>query len=281
MPSSSPWPATPKGIEALGPKVSGPASDLIEHGAAQRVVQEVLAPVGGPADRRTRTDSQPLHSYDSPIKHSTRNPLMHKLTRTILITAAFAGTAVLTAGTGVAVGAMDHHRQTGEPSTQESPRSLIDRTPGLVQPAVLTVDRSIGRRRASQEVRLAQQLYTFWNTGQQKYLDAAVSPYFKDNTLPGGRPQGPTGPAFASKNFRTAVPDLTCELADLLITGDKITARLVFRGHFTGTFDGVRGKGQEVRFNAIDIQHVGADKIVEDWHIEDNETLLSQLGVTG
>ncbi|MER6330977.1 ester cyclase [Streptomyces sp. NPDC001034] len=207
---------------------------------------------------------------------------MHKLTRTILITAAaLVGAAALTAGAGMAVGAMDYHRQAAEPSSQASPRSLIDRTPGLVQPAALTVDRSIGRRRASQEVHLAQQLYTFWNTGEQKYLDAAVGPRFKDNTLPAGRPQGPTGPAFASKNFRAAVPDLSCELADLLITGDKITARLVFRGHFTGTFDGVHGKGQQVRFDAIDIQHAGTDKIVEDWHIEDNATLLSQLGVTG
>lgn len=126
---------------------------------------------------------------------------------------------------------------------------------------------------------LAQQLYTFWNTGQQKYLDAAISPQFKDNTLPAGRPQGPAGPVFASKNFRTAVPDLTCELSDVLVTGDKITARMVFHGHFTGTFNGVQGKGQNVDFNAIDIQHVGTDKIIEDWHIEDNQTLLSQLGV--
>ncbi|MFF5407015.1 ester cyclase [Streptomyces misionensis] len=206
---------------------------------------------------------------------------MHKLTRTVLVTAAaLAGAAALTAGTGMAVGAMDYRGQAGEPSTPASSRALVDRTPGLVQPAALTVDRSIGRRRAAQEVHLAQRLYTFWNTGEQKYLDAAVSPHFKDNTLPAGRPQGPTGPAFASKNFRAAVPDLTCELADLLVAGDKITARLVFRGHFTGTFDGVRGKGQQVHFNAIDIQHVGTDKIVEDWHIEDNETLLNQLGAS-
>lgn len=61
--------------------------------------------------------------------------------------------------------------------------------------------------------------------------------------------------------------------------GDKITARLVFRGHFTGTFGKVKGKGQAVEFNAIDIQHVGDDRITEDWHIEDNQTLLGQLGI--
>ncbi|MEU8514598.1 ester cyclase [Kitasatospora sp. NPDC048722] len=161
------------------------------------------------------------------------------------------------------------------------PQRLIDRSPDLVQPKSLTVDRSIGARRAAQEVHLAQQLYTFWNTGQRRYLDAAVAPEFKDNTLPAGRPQGPAGPLFASRSFRAAVPDLTCELSDVLVAGDRITARLVFRGHFTGTFNGVRGTGRSVDFNAIDIQHVGTDRIVEDWHIEDNQTLLTQLGVSG
>ncbi|MBP0453285.1 ester cyclase [Kitasatospora sp. RG8] len=155
---------------------------------------------------------------------------------------------------------------------------LVDRTPGLVQPRALTVDGSLPARRAAQEIRLAQQLYTFWNTGEQRYLDSAVDPGFRDNTLPEGRPQGPAGPAFASRTFRAAVPDLSCELSDLLITGDRITARLVFRGHFTGTFNGVRGQGQRVEFNAIDIQHVGTVRIIEDWHIEDNQALLAQLG---
>ncbi|MFF2747177.1 ester cyclase [Kitasatospora sp. NPDC058048] len=197
--------------------------------------------------------------------------------RTLIRTAAvLAAAAGLAGGTAAAAPVHDsgHHD-----SARDWPQRLIDRSPGLVQPKALTADRSIGARRAAQEVHLAQQLYTFWNTGQQRYLDAAISPRFRDNTLPPGRPQGPAGPAFASKNFRAAVPDLTCELSDVLISGDRITARLVFRGHFTGTFDGVRGQGQNIEFNAIDIQHVGADRITEDWHIEDNATLLAQLGV--
>ncbi|MEU4302494.1 ester cyclase [Kitasatospora aureofaciens] len=206
--------------------------------------------------------------------------------RTLTRTAAVAATvAALAAGTAAAapVPAPSSARHDGnpEPASHSWPQRLLDRSPDLVQPKSLTVDRSIGARRAAQEVRLAQQLYTFWNTGRQRYLDAAISPQFRDNTLPPGRPQGPAGPLAASKTFRAAVPDLTCELSDVLVTGDRITARLVFRGHFTGTFNGVRGEGQSVEFNAIDIQHVGTDRIVEDWHIEDNQTLLTQLGIHG
>ncbi|MER7674843.1 ester cyclase [Kitasatospora sp. NPDC096128] len=199
------------------------------------------------------------------------------LTRTA---AAVAAVASLAAGTAAAAPVPSHDGDRHRPAPAW-PQNLIDRSPDLVQPKSLTADRSLGTRRAAQEVHLAQQLYTFWNTGQQRYLDAAVSPRFRDNTLPPGRPQGPAGPLFASRNFRVAVPDLTCELSEVLVTGDRITARLVFRGHFTGTFAGVRGQGQSVDFNAIDIQHVGTDRIVEDWHIEDNEALSAQLGVHG
>ncbi|WP_051831164.1 MULTISPECIES: ester cyclase [Streptomyces] len=198
--------------------------------------------------------------------------------RPVRTAAVAAALAALLGGTAAAAPA---HSPAHHPAAQSWPQHLVDRSPDLVQPKALTVDRSLGARRAAQEVHLAQQLYTFWNTGQQKYLDAAISPGFRDNTLPPGRPQGPTGPVLASRAFRAAVPDLTCELSEVLVTGDRITARLVFRGHFTGTFDGVRGKGQSIEFNAIDIQHVGTDRIVEDWHIEDNTALLAQLGVTG
>ena len=51
--------------------------------------------------------------------------------------------------------------------------------------------------------------YDFWNTGDEALLQEAIAPNFIDHTLPPGRPQGPQGPAFASRRFRAAVPDLS------------------------------------------------------------------------
>jgi hypothetical protein len=50
--------------------------------------------------------------------------------------------------------------------------------------------------------------YEFWNTGDEALLKEAIADSFTDHTLPPGRPQGPEGPAFASRHFRAAVPDL-------------------------------------------------------------------------
>ncbi|CAH0290040.1 ester cyclase [Rhodococcoides fascians] len=160
-----------------------------------------------------------------------------------------------------------------------SDRPLVDSAADLVAPGTVNVGDAPVTDRTREIVRIAQTLYTFWNTGDTAYLDRAVDPRFVDNTLPPGRPQGPAGPVAASDTFRAAVPDLTCELADLYVTGDTFTARLIFRGHFTGTYDGRTGTGQPIDFGAIDIQHVGDARIDADWHLEDNLTFLQQAGL--
>jgi predicted ester cyclase len=147
----------------------------------------------------------------------------------------------------------------------------------LVKPQSMTIDQSIDKTQAEQMVRAARLFYTFWNTGDSIYLDAVISPKFIDNTLPNGRPQGPDGLKFASVNFRKAVPDLTCSLKDLLVVGDKITARMVFHGTFKGEFMNHAPTNKPIEFFAIDILQIKNGRLVEDWHLEDNLTLMQQL----
>jgi predicted ester cyclase len=149
----------------------------------------------------------------------------------------------------------------------------------LPQPQSMTIDGSLPKARADAEILAARRFYAFWSTGDTSYLDAAIAPTFTDRTLPKGRPQGPTGPAFASKSFRAAVPDLLCEVQQLIVAGDRVVAHLRFRGHFTGSFNGQKGAGQEVDFIATDILRVQDGRITDNWHLEDNLTLLQQLGV--
>ncbi len=102
---------------------------------------------------------------------------------------------------------------------------------------------------------------------------------FVDKTPPEGRKQGPEGALLASRAFRTAVPDLSCEVEQMIVAGDRVVSHLHFRGHFTGTFGKLKGKGQQVDFIATDIYQVRNNKIIANWHLEDNLTLMKQLGV--
>jgi predicted ester cyclase len=125
----------------------------------------------------------------------------------------------------------------------------------------------------------ARAFYRFWNTGDATLLATALAPGFTDRTLPPGRPQGPAGPAVASARFRAAVPDLTVELRKMVVANDLVTVHMVFRGHFTGRFGGTQGKGQAVEFIATDLLRIANGRITDNWHIEDNLTLLTQMGI--
>ena len=149
----------------------------------------------------------------------------------------------------------------------------------LIQPTALIADTSLSKSARESLTLPARRYDTFWQTGDERLAKAALSSAFIDHTLPKGRAQGPEGPLMASKTFRSAVPDLTCEIEQMIVAGDRITAFLHFRGHFTGTFDGRAAQGQTVDFIAMDIYRVRNGLIAEDWHLEDNLTLMQQLGI--
>ena len=152
----------------------------------------------------------------------------------------------------------------------------------LPVPKSVVTDRSIPEPQREAMALAARRYYAFWDTGDVAYANAALAPDFVDRNLPAGRPQGPEGPVFASKNFRTAVPDLHVEIEEMLIVSDRVIGRLRFTGHFTGTFGqgaaARQGDGRAIDFTAIDIYRIANGRIAENWHLEDNLTLLQQLG---
>jgi predicted ester cyclase len=160
--------------------------------------------------------------------------------------------------------------------------SAVDSLP---EPKSVVTDRSIPASKREAMLLAARRYWAFWDTGDVLYANAALAPDFVDRTLPPGRPQGRDGPLFASKNFRTAVPDLHVEVEEMLIVGDRVIGRLRFTGHFTGLFGSGaaarQGDGRAIEFIATDIYRIVDGRIAENWHLEDNLTLLQQLGAVG
>jgi predicted ester cyclase len=119
----------------------------------------------------------------------------------------------------------------------------------------------------------------FWNTGEARYAEAGLAQNFVDRTFPSGRPEGLKGVLEASKNFRAAIPDLRAEIEELLVVNDRAVVRYIFTGHFTGRFKDLKGDGREISFRAVDIYRVQNGQISDNWHLEDNLSLMQQLGV--
>ncbi|HWL87234.1 MAG TPA: ester cyclase [Polyangiaceae bacterium] len=156
-------------------------------------------------------------------------------------------------------------------------------TPALATDSVkvndLVVATPIPDAQREATVKAARAFYDFWNTGDEAFLKQAIAPNFTDRTLPPGRPQGPDGPAFASRQFRTAVPDLKVTVDKMIVAGDFVTVHMKFTGHFSGKFGQTQGKNQPIAFIATDLIKVANGRVTDNWHIEDNLTLLQQMGI--
>ena len=131
---------------------------------------------------------------------------------------------------------------------------------------------------ASAMLALAESYYGFWNSGSTALFDAAVSPAYIDRTLPSERAQGPAGLAQAVAAFFEAFPNGRVHVLQQVITGNRIVSHLRVTGRFTGLRKECQGEGQRIDYLATDIMRVADGRIVENWHVEDHETLNRQLG---
>lgn len=133
---------------------------------------------------------------------------------------------------------------------------------------------------ASRLVDLAATYYGFWNNGSAALFEGTVSPSYTDQTLPVGRQQGPSGVADAGAAFFTAFPDGGVKILQQMLVGDRIVSHLRVTGTFTGSRKGVDGAGQAIDYLATGIMRVADGLIVENWHVEDHETLHRQLAAS-
>lgn len=146
------------------------------------------------------------------------------------------------------------------------------------QPLELVVSAHTSESELLALLRPVNAFYGFWQNRSPALLAEATGPDFIDHTLPAGRPQGPAGPAAASKGFLQAVPDLKVTVVQRLVVEDRVVSHLRFTGHFSGSFAGRSGAGQPVDFIATDIVRVRNGRITDNWHLEDNLTFLQQIG---
>jgi len=126
---------------------------------------------------------------------------------------------------------------------------------------------------------VARVFYAAFASGDVASLDAAFASDWRDNTLPPGRPPGLAGMKGAITALRAGVPDLACKVEDFVVEGDRVVARITFSGQNRGGFLGKPPNGAPIRFIAFDIHRIEGGRIVESWHLEDNLTVLTQLGI--
>ncbi len=78
--------------------------------------------------------------------------------------------------------------------------------------------------------------------------------------------------------FFAALPDLTTTMEDLVISGDRVVGRFVYRGTHTGELMGIPASGNAVEMRSIDIWRLEDGMFVEHWDELNLMQVFQQVG---
>jgi len=120
------------------------------------------------------------------------------------------------------------------------------------------------------------------NANNLDALNTIVADDLVGHSLMPGFPAGLEGAKQVHQMAVIAFPDFHATIEDLIAEGDKVVARMTFRGtHTGGEFMGIPPSGRTFAFSATSIFRIADGKIVEHWGEEDALGWLQQLGAMG
>ena len=80
--------------------------------------------------------------------------------------------------------------------------------------------------------------------------------------------------------YKTASPDMSATVEDVIAEGDKVVTRVRLRGTHQGEVEEFGpATGRQVEAEGLSLHRVEGGKIVEEWNSYDNLSLLQQLGL--
>ena len=98
----------------------------------------------------------------------------------------------------------------------------------------------------------------------------------------GRRPDEPGGFEGVKRTMlwlATVFSDQRWEIHDLLGEGDLVAVRLTHHGRHTGNLMGIPPTGREVAYEYVQFLRFRDGKVIEQWSVRDDMTLMRQLGV--
>ena len=119
-----------------------------------------------------------------------------------------------------------------------------------------------------------------WNNGELELLDDLIDEHYINHS-PGGSAAPVPGPAGLKPiiaAMRSGFPDLHYAIRDLVITEDKIVARVVMTATLLGKLWDLHPNGRRIEVSQINIEHVKNGKITDHWRLTDELSMMKQLG---
>lgn len=132
---------------------------------------------------------------------------------------------------------------------------------------------------AEENKAVARRAYELLDTRNIEGLKSLVDPAFVDHNPYPGQGPGVDGALEVVGMFLKAFPDFGHRIEEQIAEGDKVMTRYVWWGTHWGEMAGIAPTGKRVEVAGIEIFRIKSGKIAEVWRLEDNLSLMQQLGV--
>lgn len=113
-------------------------------------------------------------------------------------------------------------------------------------------------------------------------VEALAEVTHPDVTSRGRRPDEPVGFDGVKKTMlwlATVFADQRWEVHDVLGDGDTVAVRVTHHGRHVGDLMGIAPTGREVAYQYVHFLRFRDGKVIEQWSVRDDMTLMRQLGV--
>ena len=117
-----------------------------------------------------------------------------------------------------------------------------------------------------------------FNRGNLGLADELVSGNYVWHGPGGTDVRGPEGFKQVASMYRTAFPDASLTIEDIIAEGDKVVIRWTARGTHQCELMGVAPSGRRVTVPGITISQVVDGKIVEEWETFDQLGMFQAIG---
>ncbi len=128
------------------------------------------------------------------------------------------------------------------------------------------------------EQRYRRLIEEVFNQGRMEVADELVAPHAVERQR-GGMGDGPEGVKRTATVLRSAFPDFSLTIQDLVVDGDKVWARQRGGGTNLGSFFGHPPTGKTAHIEVFDVARFEDGHIVEHWGVPDQLGMLAALGL--
>jgi len=117
------------------------------------------------------------------------------------------------------------------------------------------------------------------NEGNLELADEIIAPEYADKVAGDGSPVGPDGFKKAVSGIKSAFPDFSIAIDDMISEDDKVALLWTFKGTHQGELMGIAPTDKKVEFDGVYLYKFKDGKLVERTGKRDMFSLMKQLGV--